>query len=51
MRQAFDLFFEPLRVQRLDRCGIGSWGGQSLSMADYVAGTAPRGAADAAGGC
>jgi uncharacterized LabA/DUF88 family protein len=29
----------------------GSSGGQRLSLADYVAGTGPRGAADAAGGC
>src|SRR4029453_10841698 len=27
------------------------WGGQRLRMGDYVAGTGPRGAADAAGEC
>jgi hypothetical protein len=25
-------------------CGSGSWGGQCLSLADYVMGTGPRGA-------
>jgi hypothetical protein len=31
-------------------CGSGFWGGQRPSLADYVAGPEPRGAADAAGG-
>jgi len=31
-------------------CGIGSWGGQRVSMGDYVAASAPRGSATAAGG-
>jgi len=33
------------------RCGIGFWGGQCLSLADYVAGTGPRSGAIAAGAC